>query len=158
VQVTVGLLAWAAAVDEPIDMLGLVGLEIEDPKVIAVIERHDLELDDSHDGRLSWENEKAGVALVQEGDDKVGTIFLYGGGKDGFARFEGPLPFGLTFGCTRGEVRAEAGDPTKVRGASGDDGGSDRYDTEDSSVHFAYDAHEDRIVLVTLMSAGHRPD
>jgi hypothetical protein len=147
VQVTVGLLAWAAAVDEPIDMLGLVGLEIEDPKVIAVIERHDLELDDSHDGRLSWENEKAGVALVQEG-----------GGKDGFARFEGPLPFGLTFGCTRGEVRAEAGDPTKVRGASGDDGGSDRYDTEDSSVHFAYDAHEDRIVLVTLMSAGHRPD
>jgi hypothetical protein len=39
----------------------------------------------------------AGIALWADSDQIVTTIYLYSGGTDGFKRYRGELPFGLTF-------------------------------------------------------------
>jgi hypothetical protein len=139
------------------DIVTILGLEVRDPAVQEVIDGYRLVLDDKHDRRLHWENPTEGLALVQEGDSRVGTIFLYGGGKDGFAPFSGRLPFCLSFSSTRPDVHRTLGPPTLTGGPTriprvAEDGGWDRYDRTDANFHFSYHKAKDTILLVTIMT------
>ncbi|SFI94038.1 hypothetical protein SAMN03159338_0365 [Sphingomonas sp. NFR04] len=51
-----------------------------------------------------------GISLVVV-DGHVAAVFLYGGGKEGFARFPFRVPLDLTFDMSREVVRSRLGSP-----------------------------------------------
>ncbi|MGN7999952.1 hypothetical protein [Sphingomonas sp. 22176] len=51
-----------------------------------------------------------GISLVVV-DGHVAAVFIYGGEKDGFARFPFRVPLGLTFDMSRDVVRSHLGSP-----------------------------------------------
>lgn len=56
----------------------------------------------------------AGVALGMDADQNVQTVFLYPGLADGFAPYQGQLPFGLAFTDTMESVERKLGQPVDV--------------------------------------------
>jgi hypothetical protein len=56
----------------------------------------------------------AGMVLVMDADQKVESVILYPGKDDGFAAYQGPLPYDLRFTDTMEMVEEKLGHPTKI--------------------------------------------
>jgi hypothetical protein len=107
-----------------------------------------------------WESPLFGVSLLLEEDGAVGSVFLFGNGKDDFREYRGALPGELTFRSGRSDVRRVCGEPTWSANASTvadgppRHGGWDRYDFPTHNLHFSYERDLGVIELVTVMVAG----
>ena len=56
----------------------------------------------------------AGMALWTDADQTVQSIVLYPGNRDGFAAYQGSLPFGLAFTDTMEMVEQKLGHPVEI--------------------------------------------
>lgn len=56
----------------------------------------------------------AGMVLWMNTDQKVQSVFLYSGKDDGFAPYQGSLPYGLTFTDTMEMVEQKLGHPVEI--------------------------------------------
>lgn len=56
----------------------------------------------------------AGVVLLMDADQKVESLILYPGNDDGFAAYQGPLPYDLRFTDTMGMVEEKLGHSVKI--------------------------------------------
>ena len=56
----------------------------------------------------------AGMVLMMDADQKVESLILYPGTDDGFAAYQGPLPYDLRFTDTMEMVEEKLGHPTKI--------------------------------------------
>ena len=103
-----------------------------------------------------------GVSLRFDRKSALKTICLYPGGREGFSKYQGALPSGVTFSDGRDEVVRKLGAPT----ASGGGGRSAlygvvpqwvRYDLSGYTVHFEFHAETGGVSLVTIMASDSVP-
>jgi hypothetical protein len=95
-------------------------------------------------------------------DGRVNTLFVYLASKEEFQAFRRPLIAGLSAGATRTNVRQALGQPTRsgepcTLPILGPRGAWDRYDGESVCLHFAYTDQEERVQLITVMTADIAP-
>ena len=82
-------------------------------------------------GTKSWISKPAGMEVdSEETTDRVTDVFLHNDGYEGFRRYAGPIPHGITFDMNRDQVRRTMKSPPDYS----DQGGS-LYDTWDLSDH-----------------------
>jgi hypothetical protein len=55
-----------------------------------------------------------GMTLWTDANQKIQSVFLYPGDRDGFTTYQGPLPFGLRFTDTMGMVEQKLGYPVEI--------------------------------------------
>lgn len=56
----------------------------------------------------------AGMALVMDNNKKIDSVFLYPENANGFAAYQGQLPFGISFADTMESVEAKLGHPVEI--------------------------------------------
>ena len=137
------------------ELIRVLGAPRTAPPVQDLVQRFRLVEDASNPGH--WESPQFGIALYCNADGTVGTVFLFGNGKDDFHEYRGPLPGDITFRSGRTDVRRVCGEPTTSANASTvaeglpRHGGWDRYDLPTHVLHFSYERDLGVIELVTLM-------
>jgi hypothetical protein len=98
----------------------------------------------------------AGIAFALTKKNAVQAIFLYAGGIEDFAAYQGTLPAGLTFTSPRADVRAAMGSEPAFSGEAGGTGifaiahSFDRFEDGAFYVRFEYAAGDDGVRLVTM--------
>jgi hypothetical protein len=98
----------------------------------------------------------AGIAFALTKKNAVQAIFLYAGGIEDFAGYQGALPAGLSFACSRTEVRSAMGTEPAFSGEAGGSGifaiehSFDRFEDAAFYVRFEYKAGDDGVRLVTM--------
>jgi hypothetical protein len=139
--------------DDIAPLLRVLGQPIQATEVIELRRAFALQPDKASD-LTYFESSEVGIALAAKAG-KVCSIFLFAQGKDGFQRYRGALPLGITFEWDQKQVRETLGAPT----ASGSaeritqtlvHGGWDKYSCAECYLHFTYAPGTQRIDLVTL--------
>jgi hypothetical protein len=116
---------------------------------------------DGSDPDQYLQDKRAGIVIQDGKDNRIKTIFLMSGAKDGFSRYQGSLGHGLSFSSTRQDIERELGKPdfsTPRKEMFGlRFGESIRYDSAACSVHYEFLPDGDGISMVTLMSPDSVP-
>ncbi len=101
-------------------------------------------------------SESEGLQLLYSPTGRVTVLFLYDGTKEGFSRYAGSLPFGLSFDQTPNDVRKLLGQPSAEGGPAGLQvlGG---YDFPSFSAHVSFRTGGTAIEMVTLMAPAQVP-
>jgi hypothetical protein len=97
--------------------LALLGLTLSDQAVVDFILGNNCVLVGMH-----YMCRSVGVELSLTTSQKVVTVFLFAEGAEGYKKFKGKLPFGLSWAHTRAQIEANLGAPTASGG-----GGSMNY-------------------------------
>lgn len=111
---------------------------------------------DQHGSLTYWENESLGLCVVSR-TELVVSVMFFASGKDGFAEYSGALPEGLAFDMPRNAVRSTLGSPVASGGpalvetAGTANGGWDKFDLDDYSLHITYSALSSAPELLTLV-------
>ena len=97
----------------------------------------------------------AGLELMSE-EGIIQAVTLYGGARDGYARYAGSLPLGLTMELHRPDVRDLLGGPHFQIEASNDRylgriAPCDRYDGSDFSTALDYDEATEQVTRIELL-------
>jgi hypothetical protein len=97
----------------------------------------------------------AGIELCLTKKHKVQAIHLYSGKLEGFCRFAGPYPSGLSFTSSRAQIRAVLGEPFMSMEAGGAgitaiERSFDRYENEQFYIRFQYEVGDGAVRLITL--------
>lgn len=131
-------------------LLAAIGKPLNAPQVEQLVRAYDLRVK-VDDRRAYLESERHGLALLTE-DGLVHTIFLYGGGKDDFARYLGTLPDGLSFDWTKSEVRSRLGTPEQSPDLAAPlvDIDWDRFEFSPWYLHFTYHTTTETIALLAV--------
>jgi hypothetical protein len=149
------------------ELLSVVGAPVNSALVQALITADSLiasaepDLEEGEPQRSYLSSPTAGYQLMHE-RGRVETVFLYVEPADGFAAFSGSLPGGLQRGVTRQDVRAKfgqperSGAPVEISGL-GRQGAWDRFAVGAIRIHFQFTEPEQRIRLVTVMTAVNAP-
>lgn len=139
-------------------IVGVLGLPWDDPRVRGFIADHDL-CDDgaranSYPESAYFENPALGIALLRE-RGLVDSVFLHAEGKDDFHQYGGELPDDLSISLRRQEVLARLGSPSASGPAVQErrsiaHGGWDRFSYPAFLLHFTYAPVSELITLVTV--------
>jgi hypothetical protein len=126
------------------DLIVAVGRPLDDDAVRIALSRYSLRPDARG---ANYQNNRAGVSIyVDKG--KVVAAFVYSEGCQGFAKYKGSLPAGLTFECDRQAARSILGDPEDSGdGDSAADGYTawDRWVLSGCRLRAAYDSATGRV-------------
>lgn len=139
------------------DLIGLVGLSIEQPVALAILANRHVEGDDDPDVGPALINKADGFEVQLGRKGRIEVIQIYTQAKDGFSSYAGILTAGLTSrdGCEA--VRAQVGAPTRTGVRNGKLGGWDRFDLQQVCIRFGYRNDEPGIWLITLMAPDIAP-
>jgi hypothetical protein len=148
-------------------LLDIVGSPVESATVRALVVADKLsasaepDLEEGEPLRAYLANPALGYQLMHH-SGRVATVFLYVEPAEGFEPFPGPLPGGIGRGASRAQVRARFGVPerngvpTTIPGL-GRLGAWDRFAIGAVRVHFQYTDPDERVQLITVMSAADAP-
>jgi hypothetical protein len=119
------------------------------------------ELEEGEPRRFYLSNHAAGYQLMYR-LGRIDTAFIYVQPAEGFQPFGRPLPAGLSSEATRHEVRRQFGSPSRSGAARivaglGRQGAWDRFDMGQVCLHFQYAEPDERVRLVTIMTAETAP-
>lgn len=107
-----------------IDISKLLGKPIDAPEVttaLASVDPGNRVKVDRDTKELYWVSKKAGVEIQLEAEGNcISDIFLYAGGEDGFKRYTGPLPGGITFDMKQEQVKSCFSEPPVSTDPEGD--------------------------------------
>ncbi len=88
------------------------------------------------------------------GDLYFSGIFLYAEGKDGYSKFQGDLPNGLSFDSTNEELVRKLGTPSWERSRPDGSKAADRWDDlADYRIHITYSKESGKPVVISLNRA-----
>ena len=123
---------------QPIDIYTLLGKEIDGPQAksaFAALDQGTKTKLTSERDEVRWISKKAGVEIHAEAKSKrVVSIFLYAGGRDGFQRYPGSMPYGITFDMKQPVARTcVPGTPIRS------DSEGECWDEEDRRIILSYD-------------------
>lgn len=149
------------------ELFAVVGSPVDSPAVRAMVTADALaasteeDLEEGEPLRSYLSNPIVGYQLMHH-SGRVVTAFLYAEPGEGFAAFPGPLPGKLPRGATRAQVRARFGTPERsgepfTSPFLGRQGAWDRFAVGGVRVHFQYTDPEQRVRLVTVMTAADAP-
>lgn len=144
------------------DLCALLGKSIESPAVeVLVAELGHQEVKTVVD-RHYFKFQADGLSLATDEGMMIETIFLYGGDREGFKRYERDLPHGLRLDWDQRYVRAALGQPSASGGGEeiplyGLAARWDRYDFPTYSLHLEYTSEGQGISLVTLSTPEATP-
>lgn len=114
----------------------------------------------SGDGEYYREYKAAGISVLCNREDRIVTVFLYSGGREGYAQFRHSLPRGLRFEDDRASATRKLGLPACAGGGEKGVLGLveiwDTWATNWGVLHVAY-RPDGRIGLVTLMIPSRDP-
>ncbi|WP_146606172.1 hypothetical protein [Mesorhizobium kowhaii] len=107
--------------------------------------------DDLPEIRINYVSARNKFSIICDDDEKIDTIFIESGNLDRDL-------FSIPFLWSRDDVLSNLGAPSKSGEARrdpilGEYGPWDRFDEAHHSIHVSYQAHADRIRMVTLMRA-----
>ena len=85
------------------------------------------------------------------------SLQLYSGNKDDYAKFQGPIPHGLSFSMSRTQARAALGDPSQSGGGEPEEFGLevnewDLWEIDNYVVHLEYDQKLKSILMISFSS------
>lgn len=96
-----------------------------------------------------------GVSMVLPDGETIATVQLHGEGNEGYSRFSGEIPAGISFAMSRDQVRNLLGFPVQ----SGDGGhvvllghrpAWDAYKIDEQRLHIEYSDDNESIGLITV--------
>ena len=123
---------------QALDVSSLLGKEIDAPQAqftfTALDQGTKTKLTRERD-EVRWISKKAGVEIHAEVKSKrIVSIFLYAGGRDGFQRYLGSMPYGISFEMRQPTARVcVPGTPIRS------DSEGDCWDEEDRRIILSYD-------------------
>lgn len=126
------------------DMISILGLKAEDPKIKSFIAQFsDPPEKESIEDRTYWEFKSKGLALVFDGEYRLISAQIHPGGREGFSPFTDPLPARLLFSDRKTELDAKLGNPIKSGGGTklpvlGIAPKWDLYEFSDHTLHVEY--------------------
>lgn len=112
--------------------------------------------------RIYVEFRRLGVSFTCTSDRVVTAIHVYGGGFEGFPRFRGSLPEGISLSNSQDEIRRILGTPELSGKADlipvlGKMNPWDRYRRETYLLHFQFSSDCRNVEMLTLMVADWYP-
>jgi hypothetical protein len=148
-------------------LVALVGQPIDAPAVRALVASERLQSStepDMEEGEpvRSHLSSPAGGFEFTHTLGRINTLFVYVRPAGGNAAFRGTLIHGLSARSTRADVRTKLGTPSRSGDAQtitllGRFGAHDRFDSKDLCVHFQYTEPDERIEVITVMTADTAP-